>query len=106
MSPSERNANTFPEFRCAPGVTTAAHGLIWVEFGVSFVQAASQCDTSRMVEYEADAEGLEKFILAAAVDGMNDRKRLAILFQDPKESKAWHDDKQMIDAFDKKLKDL
>ena len=105
-TPSECSANTFPEFRCAPGVTTAAHGLIWVEFGVSFVQAATRFDTSRMEKYKNNAEGLKDFIVDAAVDGMNDKKRLAIIFQKQNDGKGWSDDDEMRKAFDESLKDL
>ena len=99
-------ANTFPEFRCAPGVTTAAHCLIWVEFGVSFVQAATRSDTSRVLErkeYKGDVEGLEKFILRAGVDGMNEKDLLAIVFQKQNDGEGWRDDDEMKDAFDKLL---
>lgn len=105
LSPSEGNANTIPEFRCAPGVTTAAHCLIWVEFGVSFVQAGTQLDTSRVLQkkYEDDVEGLKEFILRAGVDGMNEKNLLAIVFQNQNNRNGWHDDDEMRDAFDRLL---
>ena len=104
--PSERNANAFPEFRCAPGATNVKHCLIWVELGISFVHAATKSDTTQVLEkgiFKANAHGLEEFILRAARDDMNDKKSLAIVFHKNKYREGWLEDDEMWAAFDKML---
>ena len=101
--PSERNANAFPEFRCAPGATNVKHCLIWVEFGLSFVHAATKSDTNQVLEkgiFKPNADGLQEFILRAARDDMNDKKLLATVFQ---KNAGWSNDDEMWAAFDKML---
>lgn len=72
------------------------------------MQAATQFSTSRVLEneFESDVEGLKKFILQAAVDDMNEKDLLAIVFQDRNNGKGWHNDDEMTDAFDKEIEDL
>ena len=72
------------------------------------MQAAAQLSASRRLEndYKPDVQGLEKFILEAGVDDMNEKDLLAIVFQDQNNGKGWHEDEEMRDAFDKKIKDL
>ena len=69
------------------------------------MQAATQFDTSRVLEkeYEGDVEGLEKFVLRAGVVGMNEKDLLAIVFQAQNKREGWRDDDEMRDAFDKLL---
>ena len=77
-----------------------------MEFGVSFVQAAAQSDTSQVLEkkvYKGDVQGLKEFILRAGVDGMNEKDLLAIVFQKQNGGMGWRDDDEMRAAFDELL---
>ena len=74
---------------------------------MSFVQAASQISTSRLLTFKGDDKrDLKKFILEAHVDGMNEKDLLEILFQDQNKGKGWQSDDEMWAAFDKSLEDL
>ena len=55
---------------------------------MSFVQAASQISTSRLLTFKGDDKrDLKKFILEAHVEGMNEKDLLEILFQDQKRAR-------------------
>jgi hypothetical protein len=75
------------EFRRAPGAQSAFGALCWVEFAVSFVQAAIVNGTSQnLKQYPPNVGGLKQFIDQAYVEQMNDRGYLNPLFdkRDPK----------------------
>ena len=94
----------FPEFRCAPGVLTADHCLIWVVLGVYFVQAAAQFGTKDTLEKAngSSRKDLRKFILKAEPKSQEDRELLNIPFIHA----HLKTDRKMRDVFDEGLRQL
>ena len=81
MASREGGADTSAEFRCAPGVVSGEHCLVWVEVAVSFVQAAAQYGTEDMLnKSDGDVAGLLKFIRQASVQDMNKPELLGVVF--------------------------
>lgn len=77
----EGNADGSTEFRCAPGVLSGEHCLVWVEVAVSFVQAAAQYGSEdNLNNFASDVAGLLKFIRGASVEGMNKPELLSVVF--------------------------
>ena len=80
-----------------------------MELAVSFVQAAAQYDTKRVLEkeYMPNVRGLKHFILAAGVEKMNDKDLLEVVFDGHEDDElVWNTDEQMTDAFDEKIEEL
>ena len=60
------------EFRRGPGITRAQECLNWVEFAVTFVRAAKRVGApEKLVKITDDVKGLERFVEAGMVKGMN-----------------------------------
>lgn len=81
MTTREGSADISTEFRCAPGVLSGEHCLVWVEVAVSFVQAAAQYGTEDTLDKCAsDVAGLLKFIRGAPVKDMNKPELMSVVF--------------------------
>lgn len=84
MAIREGRADNSKEFRCAPGVLSGEHCLVWVEVAVSFVQAAAQYGTEKTFKAkefsDKDVASLLKFISKASVKDMNKLELLSVVF--------------------------